>query len=249
MFQLLKGPRDVLLKGLRRAEVPYLAESDAVASFGNILRLCRICSPRILEDGFGDFLTDFACYRDSMSFWHAVLDYAGYSATAFISQHFAAEEHIRKPLRVYLTENPKLQSDGHISVMLTASDPHRLEDSVSPECWEEETLPQGDCLFESHQRDWNANYMPPVVCVLRQEGTELHFECGITDDDFSSDFDWKLEQDHLNRLQERADYYTEYDIFADADDIQNELISTQLIFKCLLSNLVKGSVSLLTSII
>ena len=240
-FRHLKGPRYILLKTLLMFAEPYLSGLDVIESIANWLRLCRRYTPTILEDGFGDFLSKIACRSNLLGMWHEILDSAGFSASEFISRHITVHERMQQPLRVQLTLTTDADLANPSSVVLTARDPHDL---VEMQFWEQRNKPQERFLFNSHE-----TLLPPEFCVVRQAGSELYFDCGVADPLFENASDWDSERAYFDDVEEKMEYYTEEDAFADSAELNEQTSLDQSKSGGLLSHLVSGGASVLSSIV
>ena len=239
-FRHLKGPRYILLVSFLMYSEPYYSRTAISEPIANMLRFCRRCSPTILEDGFGDFVSKVACRSNLLGLWYEILNLAGFPAAEFISRHTASHEHIQKPLRVQLAQIADSSLPHSWSALLTVKDPHDLGEMQS---WEQWTKQEEQFVFNSHD-----TLRPPELCIVHQEGSELFFDCGITDPAFENGLDWALEQDYFDDIEEKMEYYTEEDAFTDFAD-PDEQIPDQTKGRSLLSHLVSGGASVLSSIV
>ncbi|MCJ1353214.1 MAG: hypothetical protein MMC33_003199 [Icmadophila ericetorum] len=243
-FNCLKGPRYVLLKSLLTYAEPYLSDSDVFEGIANWLKICRRCTPTILEDGFGDFLSQIACRNNQLGMWHELLDLAGYSGAEFISRHIAMDHNlIQKPLRIQLAQAVDLDPSNPSSIVLTVKDPHELG---AMRAWEQIRKPQERFVINSHE-----TLLSPEICVMRQVGSELFFDCGITDPTFDNGTDWELEQEYFEGYEEKMEYYTEEDVFVEMAERDEDKQTSHVEGKprSLLSNLVSRSALALSSIV
>ena len=176
----------------------YPCSVDYSATF---LRLYKAAS--ILDNGFGTFLVQHACRMHLLRYCYDILKESNHEAETFIAEHIANEAHIQPSLQIAFATDNASTIPGSQFVMITGRDPHIYDDEETRSAW--------DVLESCYQTIYESQKSAEVmhdVCAVRQEGTELHFECGITGPDYPHEGRWEAEREYWSKYDDSLEYYT-----------------------------------------
>ena len=213
------------LKGLRRVFIRYIvlfflyedssvpAIAISVEFVSNLIQICR--STSMLEDGFRDYLYKYACRHDILGPWHMVLHTVDRDSNTTTRDSSMVRASVPSPARVtvHVDDDPKDAKSKY--VMISGKDPHAYGDEETQRSWgllESCYKPIYDSV-KVDKNKWGD------VCAIRQEGTELHLECGITDPEYPHEGRWEAERAYWADFDQAYDYYTreEYEEEEDSD--------------------------------
>ena len=191
-----KGPRRILSKLL--AEGTRLRDDcqPLVNNIANFLVLSKEIS--ILENSFSHHLTTFACRLNLLDIWHDILAKASLPATDLLSQHLETDDHLTKPLWI---------SSSKGSISLIARDPHTLQALEIDDFYNAIEPFQQQPIYDSHAIEGHSD-----ICFVRQEGTELFFDCGVTDPEFDCQGHWDKEVEFWREFDAAHDRYTHIEL-------------------------------------
>ena len=190
---ILRPVRALLLKIIELVETEsHWDKSQWRCTVGWVL-LCK--EVRMFEGGFAEFVSKYACKAHYLENWEAVQNLL--PSDILKSDNSTHEKTCLYPaLRVRLdfaAEQDDQQNTRRIIAKI--ADPHEIE---ATNYFLESDAVEGtkDRLYDSH------NIRPSTdICFVRQEGSELHFDCGISDPEFP----------HEGRWEDARQYYAEFD--------------------------------------
>ena len=87
---------------------------------------------------------------------------------------------------------------------------------------------------------------PPDICFVRREGTELHFDCGITDPQFDSEGHWEAERRYWAEFDEANHRFTYQEFTKEKTQVVEPSPTPS---PSLFSRLVSEGASIITSIV
>ena len=232
----LKGPRRMLLGMMAWDQCDSLSHKDQVDFIANILGLSNRFTS-ILDDGFSDHVSTYACRLHKVDLWHDILDGARTSAKSHIRKHVTSDLTVQHPLHIRLG----VENGSHTSTTLLARDPHASKDEGSDDLWES-IESYSKSLYNSHGPKGN----PSDICFVRQEGTELHFDCGITDPQHDREGHWEAEQQYWSEFEEANRRYTHKEFTEEETQVVESVSKPTPSF---LSRLVSEGASIVTSIV
>ena len=195
--EALKGPRQALLDLLARN--PYKSESyvELMEFATNLLNLCGKLFP-MLDDDFIDHVTSLACLKHCHYLWRDILQSIRYPVRDCLTRHLSTDPRLHPPLRVLLGPS----KDSRASTMLVARDPYAMDDDETSDLWDS-IESYDESMYDSHQ-----STEKPDICFVRREGTELHFDCAVTDPQFDCAGHWEAERRYWSEFNEASLRYT-----------------------------------------
>lgn len=234
--EVLKGPRRLIL-GLLAMAVHPQDWSGGIRFIASILRLCRPMA--ILDDGFGEVVSGFACRRHILPVWVDALKLADYSFRV-MPNHLAADQHIQAPLMVGMTcctddGNP----DSLNPTIITVADPHDQVGSAVLQLWHSLEKPSG-ASFHSHKHADDIE-----VCQVERSGTEIIFDCDIANPLFPDPTRWASERQHWADLEEAIQHFTSIE----SEDIFVDCAPVDAPSSGFLTEVAAGTISFLTCIV
>ena len=197
----LRPVRSLVLKLIEvtESEVESHLDEYAMWSLAGQIVLCK--EAHILGDGFAEFLTKHACRSHYLETWEAIQSHLPRSIKPENLEHPLGTCSC-PPLRIrvdYDLEQDEPETTRNLRIVVT--DPHDFE-ATNHFIGTDVTEGTGNRIYDSHQ-----DRHSPEICFVRQEGSELFFDCSISDK-FSHEDLWEDERRRLVQLDRDLEYYT-----------------------------------------
>lgn len=210
-FRLMKGIRRILFAAMQQFGIRYSHTSD-IFGLGNILKICLLCSPDVLGDGFGDLLYAVACQRSTLGIWHGALKKANHPVAGFAARHQATHAHKHGQIHTILSEAPISASDPHSCTPVASNSDPTPEKNVKKSEAETESAREH---IESNSPNPSCS---PEICSILEEFSKIHLKCDGINFKVVGGSGSKPESEGLDNLDEVVEYYTHEDIFQDVLD-------------------------------
>ena len=241
-FRLMKGIRRILFAAMQQFGIRCSQTSD-IFGLGNILKICLLCSPDVLGDGFGDLLYTVACHRNTLSIWHGALEKASHPIACFATRHQAMHMHKHGQIHTILSETPISASDPLSCTSVASNADNTPEKNVKESEAETEEVREH---IESNSL--NPSYLPEICSILEEAG-RIHLKCDGINFKVVGGLGSKPQGESLDSLDEIIEYYTHEDIFQEVLDPIRQPEACKFEGSGVLSQLVSASTLVLGSIL
>ena len=172
---VLSGPRRLIYRSLlylqetkqdASQELSLFEKDHIIGGIANILDLCK--SLAILDDGFGDHLTNLACRDHYLDDLLKVLERAFYDPDAFMTRHRQQQRSLKHPVELTVRKTNKLAGQ---SVEIISRDPHKDRVEKTEEALKPSQDDHKEVIYATHKGD------SQDLCFAPREGTELQYSC------------------------------------------------------------------------
>ena len=241
----LRPIRALLLKFINPTDIDSHWDEQDLRSVVAYLTLCR--EARILDGGFAEFVSWYACKSHCLENWEAVQNVLQLQHGTLKLETPAHENTCLYPALGVRLDLDAEQDDqrGTQRVIAKITDPHEASNYFLD-------VVEGtkNRLYDSHESRHTSE-----ICFVRQEGTELYFDCGISDPEFP----------HEGRWEDARQYYADFDrdleLFTNEDTIEPPIKEEEVTDAChvglsnpaerlgLVSRLASGAIAIVGSIV